>query len=161
MKNKKLFITLIFIAFSIKAQDVNQLTKDCNKGNGEACFKVGESYYFGKNNAERNYKKAAEFYEKACNSGQAEGCFRAGKMYNDSKGVDKNYNKASELFAKACDGGHVRGCNLTGMLFFNGFVGKKDGKNDYQTAKKYYQKGCDGGDKYSCEMIKQIDAILQ
>uniref|UniRef100_A0A914P835 Beta-lactamase n=1 Tax=Panagrolaimus davidi TaxID=227884 RepID=A0A914P835_9BILA len=51
----------------------------------------------------QDFKKAAEFYEKAANLGNPEGMFNLGLLYKEGKGVKRDYGESMKWFLKAAN----------------------------------------------------------
>ena len=78
----------------------------CARGDAFGCFNVGALY------ADReDYRRAAEFYDKACNGNDAEACFELALLYDEAKGVPFDPARSSDLFRRACAGGFTAACS--------------------------------------------------
>jgi TPR repeat protein len=67
--------------------------------------KKDETSYFNKGISKYkkgNYKKAAEFFEKACNMKNIKGCYRLIILYIKGQGIKQSYTHAAKLYKKAC-----------------------------------------------------------
>ena len=132
---------------SIKAERSQSMTdlEKCQDGDFKICAELGD--------AEKDYKKAAQLYEKACDGGIMDGCNSLGLAYGDGKGVSKDVYKAALLFQKACDGGEMAGCtNLGYAYYFGNGVAK-----DIYKAMKLFQKACDGGVIEGCNLLQKLN----
>ena len=131
---------------SIKAERSQSMTdlEKCQDGDFKICAELGD--------AEKDYKKAAQLYEKACDGGIMDGCNSLGLAYGDGKGVSKDVYKAALLFQKACDGGIMEGCTNLGSDYQEGEGVTKD----LDKALQLYQKACDGGSALGCALLGML-----
>ncbi len=58
----------------------------------------------------KNYRKAAQSYQKACDLNKGLGCSSLGLLYENGYGVKQNCRKAKQLYQKACSLGISFGC---------------------------------------------------
>jgi TPR repeat protein len=56
----------------------------------------------------QDYKKAAEFCQKAADQGHVKALYNLGVMYENAMGVKQDYKKAAQLYQKAANYGLVR-----------------------------------------------------
>ena len=64
---------LLCIPTTLQAQEAEQLRRDCNAGDSEGCFNLGNAFVRGDGVSE-DHARAASVYEIACNGGHARGC---------------------------------------------------------------------------------------
>ena len=86
------------------------------KGSKEANLYIGDIYYNGGNDIERNYPNAFAYYSKAANAGIAEGQYMFGLMYRNGQGCTKNIPMAKEWLRKAAAQGHEKAERLLNKL---------------------------------------------
>ena len=86
------------------------------KGSKEANLYIGDIYYNGGNDIERNYSNAFAYYSKAANAGIAEGQYMFGLMYRNGQGCTKNISMAKEWLRKAAAQGHEKAERLLNKL---------------------------------------------
>lgn len=86
------------------------------KGSKEANLYIGDIYYNGGNDIERNYPNAFAYYSKAANAGIAEGQYMYGLMYRNGQGCTKNISMAKEWLRKAAAQGHEKAERLLNKL---------------------------------------------
>ena len=86
------------------------------KGSKEANLYIGDIYYNGGNDIERNYPNAFAYYSKAANAGIAEGQYMFGLMYRNGQGCTKNISMAKEWLRKAAAQGHEKAERLLDKL---------------------------------------------
>jgi TPR repeat protein len=66
------------------------------------CFvTVGNIYYYGDGDLERDDDMAVKLYKVAADNGNADGQFRLGEMYRHGKGVEKNQDESVRLYKLA------------------------------------------------------------
>lgn len=89
---------LIKFILQDKARDIeiSNLKKQCDNGNGETCFEVGNHY-----NSENNFT-AVEYYQKSCDLNYSDGCGSLGLKYELGMGVRQNKKNALKYYDKDC-----------------------------------------------------------
>jgi len=111
------------------------------------CFTFADDFEIAMEALDKDdYKKAAQYSEKACDIGNAKACFILSNLYSMGLGVKKDQFKNIEYCQKACDGGHATSCYIIGLRYENG----KGAEKDYKQAKAYFQKACDLKDERGC-----------
>ncbi len=95
--------------------EADTLALSCQSGSPSSCFKVGDSYYFGRGIA-RDLGAAVRYYTRACDLGEARGCYNAADMVEKGESVPKDKNKAKTLFGKGCDLGDTQSCSRKSFL---------------------------------------------
>jgi hypothetical protein len=118
----------------------------CDKGDYDACFKLGACYQYGKCGVRKDLALAGELYGKACNGGIMGACVDLGHMFNDGQMVVVAFDKVVELYRKACDGKHMNGCYHLGNMYHKG-LGVEE---DQQEAWMLYHRACAGGESDAC-----------
>lgn len=124
-----------------------ELERQCNNGDAESCFDLGNLY-----DVKQDYNKAMEFYSKSCEMGEALGCYNLGSLYYNGKGVKQDYKKAREFWSKACEMNNALGCGSLGMLYYKG----KGVKQDYKKAMKFVIKTCEIDTKICDNAIEEL-----
>ncbi len=89
----------------------------------------------------KNYKKAAEFFQKAAEQGNASAQYNLGVMYDNGQGVKKDYKKAIELYKKAAEQGNASAQSNLGVMYYYGRGVKKDKIKAYQLMMKAAKQG--------------------
>jgi len=85
----------------------------------EQDFNRGQQFYKGID-VPKDFKAAAEFFEKAAVVGHKNAQFNLGTMYYTGKGVDKDLSKAISWFKKAAQQGHTQAEFNLGFLYYTG-----------------------------------------
>jgi TPR repeat protein len=131
----------------LRAQaEVEQLQRDCDAGNAEACDDLGDKYFRGFGVA-RDESLAARLFERACELGNADGCDGLAYCYRSGRGVPKDDTRATSFYQKACDGGRENSCLVLATAYERG-----DGvPQDYTIADSLYEHLCDAGNGRGCE----------
>lgn len=111
------------------------------KAFADSCYQVGQNYYVGQNGVEQDYKKAAEWYNRAAKSGSANGQNDLGYMYQLGLGVSQNDTIATLWYRRAAEQGEADAQNSLGNMYANGFGVKQD----YDQAVEWYKKATDQG----------------
>lgn len=124
-----------------------EIEKLAEGGDCQALRRLGEFYYFGKNNVNVDGKKAVEYFEKALALGDAESCEQLAWIYCDGKsGVQVDGYKAIKYFGKVKNWGSIA------EIYRDGKYGVTQDANKaveffikagdwFQTA-KIYEEGC-------------------
>jgi TPR repeat protein/uncharacterized RDD family membrane protein YckC len=107
---------------------------------GQKEANLGWAYQSGQG-VPKDFRKAAEFYQKAADKGNAVGQANLGWLYQNEQGVPKDLGKAAELYQKAANQRNAFARNQLGVLYQNGEgVPKDSGK-----AAELYQRAADQG----------------
>ena len=97
---------------------INKMSEECNKGNKEACYKLGQAYENGTDGVETNKFKATDFFIQGCEKGHGWSCFLTAGKYLDGESVRVNMRLAKEYFGKACDLHLEEGCRMYKEMSF-------------------------------------------
>ncbi|MGB6494758.1 MAG: hypothetical protein WBD78_03115 [Methylocella sp.] len=87
----------------------------------------------------RNYKLAAQWYEKAAQQGLAVAEYRLGSLYEKGLGVGKDMQRAKDLYQRAAEKGNTRAMHNLGVLAAEG------GKPNYTSAALWFGKAAEYG----------------
>jgi len=155
---KKIFIILIFLqTVYCEENGINKnLLLSCDKGEDNACFKIGEKYARG-NNVDKNYEIAIKYFIKSCNLGNIEASYKLGIIYVMGR---KNRKKAVKFYTIACDSNHGKACNNLGALYKYGKYGVT---KDYKKALELFDKACkseDGVEK-GCTNKEELEELIK
>lgn len=125
-----------------------------DQGDAASQFLLATNYYRGENGFDRDYAKAATWYEKVAKLPVSD--LKGGKgetppvvlaqstlagMYFEGKGVPKNMKHAFEWHKKAAENGFVSSQNVVGTYYMEG----KDIPQDYAEAFKWFTKASNQG----------------
>jgi len=136
-------------ATAVWAEDAPETTalKDaCEKGNGTACFKIGERYRV----IEMDNKNSTSYHLKACDKDYITGCTHAGILIQmTGKQYSPQWKRAAKLFSKGCDAKSDKACFNLGQLKY------KEGRQS--AAKKYWKLSCDLGNQIACSNYNRIN----
>jgi len=164
-KMKKILCTLIVFVQVVHGVDISEkehLSKACDKGDIEACFKFAEFYFSGIYHGvyDRSYYKVlVEPYRKACYHGKARACERLGHMYVFARGVDRDIRRGYRLYAKSCDMNDSWGCSDLGFIYREGYSSIL--RQDYRKALKYYEKACSLSKSHYIYDCNERDELLK
>jgi len=88
-----------------------------NSGDAAAQVAVGESYAAG-TGVPRDYKLAAEWYQKAADKGNIAGQLHLAVLYRDGgNGFERDMTRAAEWYRKAAEQGDVDAQGMMGTLY--------------------------------------------
>lgn len=120
---------------------------------------VGATFYMGmyyENGyyVDKNYTKAAKYYQEAVDQDDSYSCCQLGRLYSLGKGVDKDGAKGIELYLKAGKLGDPLGYANAAYAYEHGESVDKDMK----LARKYYNLAADQGEEHAIEWLDQHPA---
>lgn len=114
----------------IKKLGSEKLARERINAISELFQKADEAY------AQKNYRKAMEYWENASELGSIAAINNMGWLYYDGLGIEQNHGKAMELFLRAADKKSSSAMNYIGDMYENGLgVEQNDDK-----AKQWYKK---------------------
>lgn len=97
----------------------------------------------------KDYKKAAEWYQKSAIQGDSWAQNNLGNLYRRGKGVAQDYKKAMGLYQQAVAQGNNRAYSNIGDLYAEGLGVKRDDKKAFE----YYTKAFEAGNPYVYENL--------
>lgn len=174
------------LGISIKKDDklaFKNYAKSCSAGNPDACERLG-NYYLTGATGEKSPQSAAVLFESACVGGNVQACNNLGIMLQTGNGVQKNELKALTAYNTACANNLMQACNnlallilssqenITNTLFINSCNAKvpvgcnnigiiaQNAKN-FNFAKEVYKKSCEMGDQQGCNLLKNLQVLIQ
>lgn len=109
---RALFLTACFLsAGTLQADEKNNaaenpIVKMAEQGNALAQAKLGAMYLLGRDDVEKDEKKAAQWMEKAAQQGLLEAQVITAAMYDRGLGVVMDVKKATAWYEKAAAQGH-------------------------------------------------------
>ena len=128
------------------APEIKALKDACEKGNGTACFKIGERY----RTVELDNKNAIVYHLKACDKDYITGCTHAGILIQmTGNQYSPQWKKAAKLYLKGCDAKSDKACFNLGQLKY------KEGRQS--ASKKYWKLSCDLGNPVACSNYARIN----
>ncbi|BCC32967.1 hypothetical protein BCM0100_p220 (plasmid) [Bacillus cereus] len=93
--------------------------KAANKGDRKSQSILGNIYYFGRGNVEKNNSNALYWFKKAAENNDATAQYYLGEMYEGGIGVHIDYDLAKYWFRKAVDNGETRGNRKLTLMKIN------------------------------------------
>ena len=127
------------------APETKALKDACEKGNGTACFKIGERYRV----IEIDNKNSISYHLKACDQDYITGCTHAGILIQmTGKQYSPQWKRAAKLYTKGCDAKSDKACFNLGQLKY------REGRQS--AAKKYWKISCELGNQIACSNFKRI-----
>jgi len=110
----------LFLAFPAFAGNTSEsLLKRAESGDAAACYDLGLKYNSGDGVAQ-DYKKAAEWYEKAAGKGNTAAEYDLGLINLGGQLGTRNYEKAVKCFESAAWKGHAVAMCKLGMMYYDG-----------------------------------------
>lgn len=113
----------------------NELKENAKKGDVQAQYYLGRSFYFGSMD-EQNDAEAVAWYRKSAEQGNAEAQKTLGVMYKKGDGVAKDFNEAAKWYQKAAEQGNAKAQNALGVMYCQG----EGISRDFTEAEKWYHK---------------------
>jgi TPR repeat protein len=122
------------------AETASQYRARAEKGDAEARFKLGKSYYYGKG-VPQDYAEALRWFRKAADQGDKKSQTDVGYMYSSGKGVPQDDAEALLWFRKAADQGFATAQYSVCDAYYRG----KGVPQDYAEALPWCRKATDQG----------------
>lgn len=147
---KIIFVLSIFLCLNAN----EKLKKECNKGNAESCYQLGE-FYSKKDGAittkegQKNQTLTTKYYTKACDLGMKKGCEAMGKRLFAFGALlaQGKIPLAEPTLREGCNKfNNSSACALLGDLFRTGNIVKKN----IAEAEVYLKKSCNLDDGLGC-----------
>lgn len=107
-------------------------------------YKIGWLY-----DKKKDYKQAAEWYQKSAAQGDYRAQNNLGNLYRRGKGVVQDYKKAMELYQQSAAQNNNRAYSNIGDLYAEGLGVKRDDKKAFE----YYTKALEAGNPYVYENL--------
>ena len=104
---------------------ISDIKKNAENGDMKAQYSLGLRYARGQE-VDKDYKKAAYWFEKAAQQGHSDAQKLIGACYYNGEGVKKDLAKAVYWFKKAAEQGQAEAQCLIGTCYYNGEGVKKD-----------------------------------
>ncbi|MCK5359258.1 MAG: sel1 repeat family protein, partial [Gammaproteobacteria bacterium] len=120
----------------------------------DALYGLGQIYWFGNQEIKQDYRKAAEWFEKAAISGNGDAQLILGVIFFQGLANEKNDKKAREWILKAAESGLVVAQYNLAQFYLKG-IGR--GKSETQ-AKSWLEKAVQQGDRQSEQLLNLIQA---
>jgi TPR repeat protein len=120
---------------------VQLLLLAAEQNHARACEMLGCLYRDGRHGTRQNYKKAAEWYQRAAELGYSSSQHYLGAMYLHGRGVRKDGDKAVEWMCKAADQGNAAAMRDLGNIYRDGNGVAKD----EEKAAEWFRRGADKG----------------
>ncbi|HLX64306.1 MAG TPA: caspase family protein [Planctomycetota bacterium] len=108
---------------------------------GDALYKLGQMYLYGKGNFVKSYSQAFELFKRGVQFGSPSAENALGVMYLKGYGVTQDYAEALRWYRKAADQGNAKAQYNLGVMFYNG----NGVAQDDSEAVKLYRKSADQG----------------
>ena len=108
--------------------------------------KLGEDYYYGENEKQKDYQEAVEmyeFYRQAAEQGYAVERFSIEHSYENGEGISKDSSEALKWYHEAAEYGLIEAQFYLGICFEKGY---RVAQNKFE-ALKWYRKAAEQGDK--------------
>lgn len=122
------------------AERLAKLQEAAEKGDAEAQFQVGRSYFWAPSE-KRNDALAAEWFRKAAEQGHAKAQNNLGYMYSEGRGVKPDKQEAAKWLSQAAEQGTSAIQDDLGVMFSNG----QGVPRDLAQAEKWFRKAAEQG----------------
>ena len=130
MNRKILFLSLAILAvppvFCDEEEPVDKLRSEAQSGKLDACFYLGNEYFYGENR-KQNFTLAAHWYRKAAEGGIPEAQFNYAHCLETGRGTEKDLFAAYQWYRKAADRDFKPALYMCSRLIASGIY-SKDGK---------------------------------
>ena len=121
--------------------DREKIFELANERDADACYAVGDMYYYG-DDVQKDISKAIEYYNIAADTGHVEAKYSLGYIYRFGEGVKKDISRAIKLLEYAAERNHAKSNRYLGFLYFWG----DDIAVDYEKSFSYLLRAADLGD---------------
>lgn len=132
MKQVILCVFILLVSANVFANDVDikQLTKAAKKGDAEAQYQLGYSYYYGEG-VRQNRKEAVYWYTKAAKLNHAEAQYLLAYSYHFGNSITQDYKQSIYWYTKAAEQGHANAQFDLGRYYDVGLGVPQDYKQAY------------------------------
>lgn len=114
------------------------LQQAAKEGYGEACYLLGNMYYYG-NGTEKNYTIAMRMYQRGLEFGYHLGNMELGIMYENGDGCTKDPGKAFAYYSKSRLAGEKLGMYQVARCCYHGIGIKENNEQAYALFSSLYQ----------------------
>lgn len=126
----------------------------CDNYSYDDCNLLGKLYLEGRY-LDKDYNKAASYFNKGCIGKNGYSCLYMGDMYNTGFGVrqsdkkrDEYYKQAFDIFFQECNDNISQGCRGLGESYLLGYL-----EDPYEEGVNYLKKACNKKDDKSCLIL--------
>lgn len=106
------------------------LQSAAKEGYGEACYLLGEMYYYGLG-TEKNPTIAMRMYQRGIEYGFTKGEAELGRMYENGEGVTKDSGKAFSFYLQSSSRGNLLGKYLLARSYYHGLGTSEDNEKAF------------------------------
>ncbi len=131
--------------------ELAQMRKTAEKGDGETQYKLGGRYYKG-DGVPESPELAVEWWTKAANQGHVKAQFNLGLCYSNGNGVSKDAKKAAEWYTKAAEQGEAKAQNNLGLCYEDG----EGVPQNYEVAAGWYRKSAAQGNESAKRNLERL-----
>lgn len=125
---------------SMHSAKIEQLLTKAAKGEAQAQSDLGWAYYTG-SDVEKDFTKAAHWFEKAALQGHRIAQYNLGVLYANGIGVHQSHEEAVKWYRKSADQKYTLAMRSLGICYEHGYGLEKDPKEAFQL----YQKAAELG----------------
>lgn len=90
---------------SSAATVIEDLVRKAKNGNNDACFNLGERFYYGRGGVGQDYIKAVEWYTRSAENGDCSSQKKLADCYRSGQGAKRDFSKAVYWYEKAAEQG--------------------------------------------------------
>lgn len=84
---------------------IEDLIGKAENGSNDACFNLGERFYYGRGGVRQDYVKAVEWYTRSASKGDCSSQKKLADCYRSGQGVKRDFSKAVYWYKKAAEQG--------------------------------------------------------
>ncbi|MEZ0262847.1 MAG: tetratricopeptide repeat protein [Alphaproteobacteria bacterium] len=156
-----LIVTLLLPCTSVKAfaaEDIAALAKKAEAGDAAAQLELGERYNWGRDGAAQDWRKAAQWFEKAAAQGNLEAQYKAGYCYRQNNEVSWDVKAYQAWFAEAAKKGDPAALHSQ-LEFFSVGCGQPSSPDHsvyiewYKNAAMHYLERAKNGEPFAQEAL--------
>jgi len=98
---------------------IEELSKQAQKGDGDAQFRLGLIYYYGRG-ITQDFTEALKWFKKAAEGGNIYAQHNVGYMYEKGEGAPQDYVEAAKWYLMAAERGNSQAQYVLGMFYEKG-----------------------------------------
>lgn len=117
---------------------IEDLMRKAENGSNDACFNIGENFYYGRGGVKQDYAKAVEWYTKSAQRGDCSSQKKLADCYRSGQGAKRSFAKAVYWYEKAAEQGDYDSAKAAVYCYkIGGSDLTSDLKRADETARKY------------------------
>lgn len=116
---------------------IEDLMRKAENGSDDACFNIGESFFYGRGGVKQDYVKAVEWYTKSAERGDCSSQKKLADCFRSGQGTKRSFAKAVFWYEKAAQQGDYESAKAAVYCYR---IGGNDLSQDVKKAEEIAQK---------------------